>query len=48
MAQIEREDTQLVDTAIKTASLAILGTLLIPLRRKFERDLDINNTIKKR
>jgi uncharacterized protein YjbI with pentapeptide repeats len=37
MSQIEREHPQLVDTAIKTASLAILGTLLIPLRRKFER-----------
>ena len=39
MAQIERKDPppELVDTAIKTASLAILGTLLIPLRRRFER-----------
>jgi hypothetical protein len=37
MAQIERPEPHLVDTAIKIASLAILGTLLIPLRRRFER-----------
>jgi uncharacterized protein YjbI with pentapeptide repeats len=37
MSQIGIQDPEPVDTTIKTASLAILGTLLIPLRRKFER-----------
>ena len=37
MSQVERKDPDLVDSIIKTATLAILGTLLIPLRRKFER-----------
>ncbi len=37
LSQIQRKDPTLAETAIKTASLAILGTLLIPLRRRFER-----------
>jgi uncharacterized protein YjbI with pentapeptide repeats len=37
MSQLERKEPDLVDSATKTATLAILGTLLIPLRRKFER-----------
>ncbi|HEU4443869.1 MAG TPA: hypothetical protein VFR94_04260 [Nitrososphaeraceae archaeon] len=37
MSQVERKDPKLVDSAVKTVTLAILGTLLIPLRRKFER-----------
>jgi len=37
MSQVEREHPNLVDSITKTATLAILGTLLIPLRRKFER-----------
>jgi hypothetical protein len=37
MSQVERKSPELMDSAIKTATLAILGTLIIPLRRKFER-----------
>jgi Pentapeptide repeats (9 copies) len=37
MSQVERKTPELMDTAIKTVTLVILGTLLIPLRRKFER-----------
>ncbi|HEY9386209.1 MAG TPA: pentapeptide repeat-containing protein [Nitrososphaeraceae archaeon] len=35
--QVERKDPQLVDNMIRAISLGILGMLLIPLRRRFER-----------
>jgi hypothetical protein len=37
MSQVERNNPQLVDNITRVISLGILGMLLIPLRRRFER-----------